>query len=186
MPKNQTCAADAWTGTCYINMIDPQPEDIHLKDIAVGLAREFRYGGRATETPWSVAKHLLFCDQLCVEDGMSLGTRRRVFVHDFSEYMLRDILKPLKDALPDYVTIERRWEAAMDKRFSIPEANGNNMVRYYDHLSLVSEKYALISAAAGDWLTKQSPRPIPKWLLNTPDSDIPFFFMQRAKELHFE
>lgn len=61
---------DAWSGSRYIDMSNPQPEDFVLEEIARGLSRECRYGGAATgDVEWSVGQHLLTALDFTRDEG---------------------------------------------------------------------------------------------------------------------
>ncbi|MFU1607335.1 hypothetical protein ACM25O_13200 [Sulfitobacter pontiacus] len=110
MTTNTALAAQsnrAWTGSRMIDVLNPDPEDILLHDIAVGLSRENRYGGAATCIPWSVAQHSLLCDHYAESDGItSAETRLTLLLHDAPEYMIRDMISPVKRQLPEYRGLE--------------------------------------------------------------------------------
>lgn len=141
----------AWTGTCYVDVRNPRVEDIHLTDIAVGLSREARYGGRATYIFWSVAQHSLLCHDFAVKDGVrDRHTLAAILMHDAPEYLLRDIIRPVKMNLPDYQALERRWHEVIHDRFEI-ESDADEIVSHYDNLAMAVEKSFLISRRAGAW-----------------------------------
>lgn len=141
----------AWSGSRYIDVMDPRPSDIVLEEIAVGLSRETRYGGACTSEPWSVGQHSLTGLHFAVMDGI---TARKVLLaillHDAPEYMLRDLIRPVKRNCPDYLLIEDRWWWAISRRFDLP-FDMPPQVKHYDDLVLAAEKAALIDPNAGDW-----------------------------------
>lgn len=173
----------AWTGSRMIDTRFPDPRDILLSEIAVGLSRETRYGGAATAVPWSVAQHLLLCDALAEEDGVSdMETRRVLLMHDAPEYMLRDVLAPVKGHLPDYRRLEDIWWKAVCSRFDLP-FEMPRLVKYYDMLACASEKAALISPEAGDWPLMPRARHIPDRLFNLTPRQAEAQFLARAGEM---
>jgi len=155
----------AWTGSRMIDVLNPDPKDILLTEIAVGLSREPRYGGAATAIPWSVAQHCLLAERYAIEDGVeSPDIRAVILLHDAPEYMLRDLISPVKRFCPDYRKIESVWWRAVAKRFKLPyEMPG--IVKHYDMLACSSEKEALISKDAGAWPDMPPARPLPVDLL---------------------
>jgi len=156
---------EAWSGSRMINVLNPDPEDLILSEIATGLAREPRYGGSATFVVWSVAQHCLLCDHFAEQDGVSSrDIRLALLLHDAPEYMLRDLISPVKQYCPDYRRIEDTWTRAVATRFGLPPQMPG-IVKHYDQLACSSEKTALISPGAGIWPGLPAPRAIPGALL---------------------
>ena len=156
----------AWTGSRMIHIANPDPEDMVLDEIAVGLSREPRYGAGATALVWSVAQHSLLVDHLAQEDGVTSPELRLMFLlHDAPEYMLRDLISPVKAHCPDYKSLENVWWAALARKFSLPPKLPG-IVKHYDRLACASEKAILISPQSGDWPGLPSPRNVPQHLLS--------------------
>ena len=172
----------AWTGSRMIDVLDPDPNDILLNEIAVGLAREPRYGGAATAIPWSVAQHCLLAERYAIEDGVtSPDLRAVILLHDAPEYMLRDLISPVKRFCPDYQKIDSVWWRAVAKRFRLPyEMPG--IVKHYDMLACSSEKEALISEKAGTWPDMPPARPLPVDLLTMRAGAVAAAFEGRVTE----
>lgn len=160
----------AWTGTVYVDVTNPRPEDIHLEDIAVGLARESRYGGRATFLFWSVAQHSLLVHHMAREDGVDDRLLLAVLLmHDAPEYLLRDMIRPVKRNVPGYGPLEEVWWRAISTRFDLPyEWIAHGDVKRYDDLAVAVEKKWLIDPACGSWPSAPDPgdRRIPPELLH--------------------
>lgn len=97
----------------YVNVIDPDPNTLHLGDIAHALGKVQRFGGHLP-VGWSVAQHSLLVASMAPE-GMQL----EALLHDASEAFLCDIPAPLKAHLPDYRAIEERMMLAIAKRFGM-------------------------------------------------------------------
>jgi len=173
----------AWTGSRMISMTYPRSEDIILAEVATGLSRETRYGGAATVVPWSVAQHCLTALQYAEEDGIQqVAHLGAVLMHDAPEYMLRDILSPLKRFLPDYREIEGRWWRATAARFCLP-FEMPEIVHYYDRITASSEKALLISPESGDWPDMPKPRLIPHEILSYTPQQAAGHFVAAARRL---
>jgi len=173
----------AWTGSRYIDMLNPNPADIDLREIAVGLSREVRYGGAATTVPWSVAQHSLQALCYAREDGI----RDRIILacilmHDAPEYMIRDVIAPLKRGLPEYRRLDALWWQAVAARFHLPEALPVE-VKGYDRLTAASEKRRLISWHAGVWPGFPEPRSLSRKLLELDMGQVADLFLAEAAEL---
>lgn len=150
-----------WAGANYVNLLDPNPEEFRLVDIARALSRVPRFGG-LTDRFYSVAEHLLLCDRIAILSNMGDDdTRRAVLMHDAAEAYLGDVTRPLKALLPDYRAIEARMEAAIFHRFNVALPKLKEAVRYIDNLALATEKAALFSdQPSGTWPGLPSPAPL--------------------------
>lgn len=144
-------ANHAWTGSRYVNVMKPTPEDMDPFEIATGLSREARYGAACTSEFWSVAQHSLLALHLAQEDGVTdRRDLRTLLLHDAPEYMLRDLIRPVKRNCPSYHVLEMTWWLSISARFDLPETMPS-MVKRYDNLTLAVEKAALVSPDAGVW-----------------------------------
>lgn len=106
-----------------LNLLDPSPLDIEIEDIAVGLARVARWNGQ-TSGAWalSVAQHSLLVERLLdrFREDVPAAWRLLALLHDAPEYVIGDLITPFKSALGgDYVVIERRLMAAVQRRFGL-------------------------------------------------------------------
>jgi len=89
-----------------VDLVNPDPSTITLKDIAHNLSRIVRFNG-AGKYRYSVAQHSIYVSNL-VAPQHALPA----LMHDATEAYLGDVVSPLKQLLPEYIRIERRmWEA---------------------------------------------------------------------------
>jgi hypothetical protein len=95
---------------------DPQPEDVHLQDIAHALSNMCRYAGHCDKF-YSVAEHSVLLSNL-FEDPT---TRMIALLHDATEAYCVDIPRPLKRMLPDYTAYEESVWKIIARRFGLPE-----------------------------------------------------------------
>lgn len=87
-----------------INILDPNPDDIDIEDIAGALTKICRFGGNINRF-WSVAQHSILVAWLA-----PLSHRREALLHDASEAYLGDVIKPLKVILGDaYARLENAF-----------------------------------------------------------------------------
>lgn len=167
----------AWTGSRMIDVRDPDPADIIMSEIATGLSRETRYGGAATIIPWSVGQHSLLMLGFAREDGMtSRELLLTILLHDSPEYMLRDLIRPVKAQCKDYQRLEKRWWIVIALKYDLP-FDMPGIVKHYDNLAAASEKAALISPEAGEWPGLPAPREIPTSLLTLTSIGVDTRFM---------
>ena len=107
-----------------LDILDPSPFDIELDDIAHGLARVARWNGQtAGEHAFSVAQHALLVEAIAagLEPGLGGADRLTILLHDAPEYVVGDLITPLKAALGEaFRPIEDRLSVAIHLRFGLP------------------------------------------------------------------
>lgn len=98
---------------------DPQPEEIHPRDLPIQLARICRFNGALREDIpgiYSVAQHLVLAHDLAPPD-----LRLEALLHDAHEAYIHDVVKPFKLMLDDYNAFEELSERVLRKRFGLPK-----------------------------------------------------------------
>lgn len=93
--------------------LDPRPEDISLEDIAHALSMKCRYSGH-TKRFYSVAQHCRIVSFHVPAELAAYG-----LLHDAAEYVLPDIARPIKAAIPGFDKIEARLMRAIAERFGL-------------------------------------------------------------------
>jgi len=127
--------------------LDPDPEHISLEDIAHQLSMVNRFGG-ATRFPYSVAQHSLLVAALA--DHLFPGDvylRRWALMHDAPEYVLGDMVRPVKVLLPDYVALEIQLMWAITAKFDLGPLSFEMQMRLkaLDNTACVIEKQHLLN-----------------------------------------
>ena len=107
-----------------LDLLDPTPVDIEIEDIAHGLAFVARWNGQTKgDFPFSVAEHSLLVEEIygrLVPDA-PVKWRLAALLHDAPEYVIGDMISPVKAAVgPDYGTLDDRLAAAVHIRFGLP------------------------------------------------------------------
>ena len=107
-----------------LDLLDPSPLDIEIEDIAHGLARVARWNGQTVgEHAYSVAQHSLLVEQIfnrLVPDA-SIEWQMLTLLHDAPEYVIGDMISPVKAALGrEYQDMDARIAAAVHRRFGLP------------------------------------------------------------------
>jgi len=109
-----------------LDLLDPTPFDWTDEDLALGLARTYRWGGHsAWPSPLSVAQHSLLVLALRRQlspTGLSDAAARRELLHDADEGLLGfDPISPLKPFLGSgYAALAARLQAAIAARYVLP------------------------------------------------------------------
>ena len=107
-----------------LDLLDPTPVDIEIEDIAHGLAFVARWNGQTRgDFAYSVAEHSLLVEtlfgRLC--PTAPPAERLTALLHDAPEYVIGDMISPVKAAVgPDYGALDDRLAAAVHLRFGLP------------------------------------------------------------------
>ena len=107
-----------------LDLLDPTPVDIEIEDIAHGLAFVARWNGQTEgDWPYSVAEHSLLVEQIFARMTSGIATKWRLaaLLHDAPEYVIGDMISPVKAAVgPGYGALDERLTAAIHIRFGLP------------------------------------------------------------------
>ncbi len=107
-----------------LDLLDPSPLDVEIRDIAHGLARIARWNGQTVGAHmFSVAQHSLLVEELCriFSPGLKPRWCLAALLHDASEYVVGDLISPFKAAIgSDYKALELRLLSAIYTRFALP------------------------------------------------------------------
>jgi uncharacterized protein len=106
-----------------LDLLDPTPVDIEIEDIAHGLAFVARWNGQTRgDWPYSVAEHSLLVEQIYGrQTGEGAKWRLAALLHDAPEYVIGDMISPVKAAVgPGYGELDLRLTAAVHLRFGLP------------------------------------------------------------------
>ena len=107
-----------------LDLLDPTPVDIEIEDIAHGLAFVARWNGQTRgDWPYSVAEHSLLVEDIFGRANPGIGARWRLaaLLHDAPEYVIGDMISPVKAAVgPGYGALDERLTAVVHLRFGIP------------------------------------------------------------------
>lgn len=119
MTKTQTSVGVVMTYSGkLVKPLELRPKDIEVVDIAHALANINRYNGH-TKHPLSVAEHSVRCARRVSKADPA---RPWLLLHDAPEYLLGDMVAPLK-YLPEfqaYLEIEAQVMEVICKRFGLP------------------------------------------------------------------
>ena len=107
-----------------LDLLDPTPVDIEIEDIAHGLAFVARWNGQTNgDFAYSVAEHSLLVEELFgrIAPNAPAKWRLAALLHDAPEYVIGDMISPVKSAVgPDYGDLDNRLAAAIHIRFGLP------------------------------------------------------------------
>ncbi|TNC48185.1 HD family hydrolase [Rubellimicrobium rubrum] len=107
-----------------LDLLDPTPLDIEVEDIAHGLAFVARWNGQTRgDWPYSVAEHSLLVEEIFGAIWVAPSPRWRLaaLLHDAPEYVIGDMISPVKAVLGEgYGALDARLAAAVHLRFGLP------------------------------------------------------------------
>ena len=102
-----------------INLLNPQPNQIDIRDIGKGLAYKGHFGGQ-TPFYFSIAQHSTLVVQIMIEtqefdpEMLMLG-----LLHDASKAYIGDMVKPLKVHLDEFVNYENQITKIICEKFEL-------------------------------------------------------------------
>jgi hypothetical protein len=140
---------EAWIETysgLRFYILDPQPDQIQIEDIAHSLSLLCRFTGHVKHF-YSVGQHSLLGSYLVPpQDALWF------LLHDASEAFIGDMNRPLKhgtDAGEAYIPVEAGIMRAICNKFGLPQEEPKS-VRLTDNAMLYAEKEQLMAPLSGD------------------------------------
>jgi len=115
------------------SLLNTKPDMIHIEDIAKGLAYKPHFSGFSPRF-FSIAEHCLLVEQLASQYNVDdYHARLEALLHDASEAYTGDMIKPLKNLLPNFVIIEKRIQSVIYKSFGITPKGYTLNVKWFDN-----------------------------------------------------
>lgn len=130
------------TGTgrrvCVLN---PRPEEIYVKDIAMALAKQCRFNGMC-KSFYSVAQHCVMGSELA-EKLYGKEAAKEFLMHDATEAYVGDLIRPVKVMIPAFRKVEEGFWKAISTKFSLPFKHSDEC-KYIDEVMVTWEKRDLL------------------------------------------
>jgi hypothetical protein len=119
--------------------LDPDPEDIDIRDIAHALSMTCRFGGHVREF-YSVAEHSMRV-AILVPPRLMIPA----LLHDAHEAYLHDVPRPIKYDMPGYKEMADRIQRAIDIKFNIDKLSVEDeaIIKNADNVMLMTEAKSL-------------------------------------------
>ncbi len=162
---------------------DPRPEDIHIEDVAHGLACTNRFGGHLAE-PYNVAHHSLLVCRLCPDRPVE------ALLHEVAEALsgLGDVQGPTKrhPSLHGPIkSLEHNIERAAAERFGLdPDFASDPIVKRADLLAYAWEDRDLRGATDDDAWVHELRAMLPAEILEPMDwTEARYRFLRKFNEL---
>jgi len=143
MNKISNSYIETYTGRKFY-VLDPNPDDISIIDIAHALSMMCRYNGHS-KFFYSVSEHSVLVANNVPKEHMLWG-----LLHDASEAYLADIASPIKPHLSNYKELEKNVMKAVCQRFGLPEEMPDD-VHEIDIEMLRRESYYLMKSRGDGW-----------------------------------
>lgn len=105
-----------------ISLTHPQPWQIDIRDIVLGLSRFPRYVGQSSVVE-TVAEHGVLTSALVKHLGGSPLERFAALNHDDAEAYLGDMINPIKSSglVGEYGDLHSTWDRCIETAFEIPQ-----------------------------------------------------------------
>lgn len=148
-PVGTRTVIETFTGD-YFDYADPRAENVHVEDIAHGLAHTCRFGGQV-RTFYSVAEHAVLVRQLVIDAGRpELGFA--ALHHDSHEAYLGDMPTPLKVTVGEaQLGLSDAIDVAVGEKLGIDARSFKEpIVKWADSLAMRQEAAALMRSG-GAW-----------------------------------
>lgn len=137
MDARAACYIDMFSGAIF-HPLDPSPEEILVEDIILGLANTSRYNG-GTSDFYSTAQHCVIMSYIAEED-YGLEMARAALLHEVGEVYCGEIVKPVKDQIPDFERIECPITRIAFEKFGLdPDLWNCEAIRKLDMLMVAIE-----------------------------------------------
>ncbi|HKJ94091.1 MAG TPA: phosphohydrolase [Gammaproteobacteria bacterium] len=135
-----------YTGQQF-DLLQPKADQISVTDIAHALAMTCRFGGHV-ERFYSVAQHSVWVSKQVPDEKHAFAA----LLHDAAEAYVSDVVRPLKQWLPEFREIEDRVQAAIAERFglSVDELE-HPEIKKTDMRALATERRDLMAVDNSAW-----------------------------------
>ncbi len=154
----------------------PRIDDVHIEDIAHGLAFQCRFNGQ-TRDFYSVAQH-----SLLVAGLVPARLRLAALLHDAAEAYLGDLVKPLKAFFPEFSRLEEGVMAIIGERFSVTGFT-DPAIKRADLIALATEKRDLMPHSSEAWASLGGIMPVPARIQPQAPHEAKAAFLERFREL---
>lgn len=81
------------------------PYELNIDTIATGLANQCRYNGQVKKF-YSVAEHCVHLCRFVQKASFSTENQAAILMHDASEAYIGDVIRHLKEKLPEFIRLE--------------------------------------------------------------------------------
>ena len=134
-----------------LDLLNPNPADVEIEDIAHGLARVARWNGQTVgEHAFSVAEHSLFVVDVLLHLNPNAPKEWQLaaLLHDAPEYVIGDLISPFKAAIGmDYKVFELKLLAAIHQRFGLVDGVEESLNRAIKQADTIAAYFEAVQLA---------------------------------------
>jgi len=120
------------------HFLDPQEDEIELRDISHSLSLLCRYGGHC-KIFYSVGEHCVRMAQILKHYGADEYYQLAALLHDAEEAYLPDIPRPVKYVMPEAEKIYKPIRDVIYKKFGVPSTVDWAIIKDFDNRILLTE-----------------------------------------------
>ena len=142
----------------YVDPFYPDIEKIHIGDIAHSLAHQCRFNGHC-DVFYSVAQHSVLVSNEVKKFGPIVALYG--LLHDAPEFVLGDIVSPVKREIPQIGELEKGVAQRIFTRFGLPYPILPQQVKDADRYMLALEARSLMSATDAELINEYGLTPPP-------------------------
>jgi len=167
-----------------IDVLNPNPGDITVEDIAHALSCQGRFSGH-TKTFFPVSEHSINVCTYLKHDMERPDLAKCGLFHDGTEAYLVDMPSPVKNATEmgdKFKTIEHNIWKAIAERFSLPKQIPEE-VKYADRVMLVTEMRDLMNGS--DWEFESERLGVKPWTRHISTPTLPAM-SETAFKIHYD
>lgn len=158
------------------DLFEPRAAMVHPQDIAHSLAMQCRFNGHCGLF-YSVAQH-----SIIVADLVPAEYQLQALLHDATEAYIGDIVRPLKQALPDLRQIEHHIWHAICARFDIDPVLPA-CIHDADMIALATERRDLMPEHQDEWECLAGTQPMQQFIKAWPAEEARLHYWRRLMEL---
>lgn len=145
-----------------VDVLDPNPDDIVIDDIAWSLSRLSRFTGHTiTKIPPTVGQHSLFVAQMLLEADNAPRVVLYGLLHDAAESYVGDCPAPTKHIPKLKVVFDEIEQGVLDKIFvkfagRLPATDEWAFVKYYDKRAQFIEAHNFMVSRGRHWINREN------------------------------
>lgn len=130
---------NTYTGRVF-NPLEMVPDNVAIEDIAHALSMMCRGNGHLRFF-YSVGLHSINCAQEAIARGHQTGTVLACLLHDATEAYIADLIRPVKNQLPEYEVMENNLFQVIKEKFFLQHLEEKEWAKVWaiDHEMLSNE-----------------------------------------------